>query len=86
MSRWTAGPIGLSRRGFTPDTIAQLRRAYRYLLQSKLNATRALQEIEHDAALTAPEVAYLVEFIRSSQRGVILRRPNRRSEEWVVDE
>jgi UDP-N-acetylglucosamine acyltransferase len=32
--------IGLSRRGFTPDTISQLKRAYRYLLQSKLNTSR----------------------------------------------
>jgi UDP-N-acetylglucosamine acyltransferase len=78
--------IGLSRRGFTPDTILQLKTAYRYLLQSKLNATRALAQIEHDATLAAPEVRYLVEFIRTSQRGVILRRPTRRAEELVADE
>ena len=78
--------IGLSRRGFTPDTIAQLRHAYRYLLQSKLNTTRALAQIEQDASLSAPEVRYLVDFIRSSQRGVILRRPTRRAEELVADE
>ena len=78
--------IGLSRRGFTPDTIAQLRHAYRYLLQSKLNTTRALAQIEQDATLSAPEVRYLVDFIRSSQRGVILRRPTRRAEELVADE
>jgi UDP-N-acetylglucosamine acyltransferase len=78
--------IGLSRRGFTSDTLAQLRRAYRYLLQSKLNTTRALRQIEQDAELTAPEVRHLVEFIGSSHRGVILRRPTRRSEEWGADE
>ena len=78
--------IGLARRGFTADTIAQLKRAYRYLLQSKLNTSRALVEIEHDAALTSPEVRYLVEFIRTAQRGVILRRPSRRAEELVTDE
>ena len=78
--------IGLERRGFTPDTITQLRQAYRYLLQSKLNRTRALAEIEQDEALTAPEVRYLVEFIRTSQRGVILRRATRRAEELVADE
>jgi UDP-N-acetylglucosamine acyltransferase len=78
--------IGLSRRGFTPDTISQLKTAYRYLLQSKLNATRALAQIEQDAALSAPEVRYLVSFIRSSQRGVILRRSTRRAEELVADE
>jgi UDP-N-acetylglucosamine acyltransferase len=76
--------IGLTRRGFTVDTIEQLKRAYRYLLQ--MNTTRALTEIENDPALTSPEVKYLVEFIRTSQRGVILRRPTRRNEELVADE
>lgn len=78
--------IGLARRGFTQDTISQLKRAYRYLLQSKLNTSRALVQIEQDPALTSPEVKYLVEFIRSSTRGVILRRPIRRAEELVADE
>ena len=78
--------IGLARRGFTPDTISQLKRAYRYLLQSKLNTSRALVQIEKDPALTSPEVQYLVEFIRTSERGVILRRPSRKAEELVADE
>src|SRR5688500_2787606 len=78
--------LGLSRRGFTPETISQLKQAYRYLIQSKLNTTRALAEIEADASLSAPEVRYLVDFIRTSRRGVILRRPTRRAEELVADE
>ena len=78
--------IGLSRRGFTPDTISQLKRAYRYLLQSKLNTSRALAAIERDATLTAREVRALVSFIRTSKRGVILRRPTRRAEELVAEE
>ncbi len=78
--------IGLSRRGFTPATIGQLRQAYRYLTQSKLNTTRALAQIEQDESLAAPEVRYMVDFIRSSQRGVILRRAGRRAEELVADE
>lgn len=78
--------IGLARRGFTPSAIGQLKRAYRYLLQSKLNTTRALTAIERDATLNDPEVQYLVDFIRSSQRGVILRKPSRRAEEMVADE
>ena len=76
--------VGLSRRGFTPDTINQLKRAVRYLLQA--NTTHALAQIEGDGTLTSPEVRYLVEFIRSSQRGVILRKPTRRTEELVADE
>ena len=78
--------IGLARRGFTAETIAQLKRAYRYLLQSKLNTSRALAQIEQDPTLSAPEVRYLVEFIRTAQRGVILRRPARRTEEFVADD
>jgi UDP-N-acetylglucosamine acyltransferase len=78
--------IGLARRGFTPDTIAQLKHAYRYLLQSKLNTTQALLQMEHDGSLTAPEIRFLIDFIRGSQRGVILRRPTRRAEELIADE
>ena len=78
--------VGLIRRGFSPDTVSKLKRAYRYLLVSRLNTSRALLQIEQDEALVCPEVAYLVQFIRNSQRGVILRRPIRRAEEMVVDE
>jgi UDP-N-acetylglucosamine acyltransferase len=78
--------IGLERRGFSRDTIDQLKRAYRYLLQSKLNTSRALVQIEQDALLTSPEVRCLVEFIRSSKRGGILRRPTRRVEDLLADE
>ena len=78
--------IGLSRRGFTSDTISQLKQAYRYLIQSKLNTTRALARIDQDPTLASQEVRYLVDFIRSSRRGVILRRPARRTEELVADE
>jgi len=78
--------IGLTRRGFTADTVEQLKRAYRYLLQSKLNTSQAITQIEQDPTLTSPEVQYLVDFIRHSQRGVILRRPTRRAEELVADE
>jgi UDP-N-acetylglucosamine acyltransferase len=78
--------IGLVRRGLTADTVTKLRHAYRYLLQSKLNTSRALAQIESEAGLRCAEVEYLVDFIRSSTRGVVLRRASRRTEETVVDE
>ena len=78
--------IGLERRGVPPDVIAKLKRSFRYLLQSKLNTTSALRQIEKDRSLACQEVQYLVEFIRSSARGVILRRPTRRTEEVLADE
>ena len=75
--------IGLIRRGFSQETIAKLRRAYRILLHS--NTSRAVAQIERDPGLQSPEVRYVVDFIRSSKRGVGLRRPSRRLEE-VVEE
>ena len=76
--------VGLTRRGFTPDTIDQLKRAYRYLLHA--NTTHALEQIEADPTLTSQDVRYLVDFIRSSQRGVILRKPTRKAGELVSEE
>ena len=73
--------IGLARRGFSPELIEQLRKAYRQLVQH--NTSRALELIERDPTLAAPEVHYLVTFITSANRGVILRRPSRRLEDLV---
>ena len=78
--------VGLSRRGFTPEVMTKLKRTYRYLLQSKLNTTSALRQIERESTLACAEVRYLIEFIRSSRRGVILRRATRRQEEVLADE
>jgi UDP-N-acetylglucosamine acyltransferase len=75
--------IGLIRRGFSQDTIAKLRRAHRVLLHA--NTSRAVAQIERDPTLQSPEVRYVLDFIRSSKRGVGLRRPSRRLEE-VVEE
>jgi UDP-N-acetylglucosamine acyltransferase len=81
-----ANTIGLSRRGVEPDVIEKLRGAFRYLLQSKMNTTKAMQQIKKDASLACPEVQYLLDFIRDSKRGVILRRATRRAEEVLADE
>ncbi len=73
--------IGLERRGFSKELVNKLHRAYRHLLQH--NTSRALELIEKDPALRAPEVTYLVEFIASARRGVILRRPSRKLDDFV---
>jgi UDP-N-acetylglucosamine acyltransferase len=75
--------IGLERRKFSRDSISKLRRAFRYLLHS--NTSRALAQIERDPSLHCEEVQYLVDFIRTSSRGVGLRRPSRRLEEVMED-
>lgn len=66
--------VGLERRGTPPETVRRLKRAFRYLLQSKLNTTQALERIRQDRTLQCPEVAHLVDFISGSRRGVHLRR------------
>jgi len=81
-----ANVIGLERRHFEPEVIEKLKRAFRYLLQSKLNTTAALQQIQLDRSLACAEVQYLLDFIRSSKRGVTLRRPSRKAEEVFADE
>jgi UDP-N-acetylglucosamine acyltransferase len=78
--------VGLDRRGIPPDVIAKLKRTLRYLLQSKLNTTSALKQIERDRSLACDEVQFVVDFIRTSKRGVILRRATRRAEELLADE
>ena len=75
--------IGLKRRRFSPESIEKLRRAFRYLLQS--NTSRALAQIERDRSLECDEVQYMVDFIKTSSRGVGLRRPSRRLEQ-VLEE
>src|SRR5580692_3557061 len=57
--------IGLVRRGFSPDVVSKLKRTFRYLLQSTLNTTKALQQIMKDKKLACDEVQYLVDFIRT---------------------
>jgi UDP-N-acetylglucosamine acyltransferase len=79
--------IGLVRRRIPADAIVKLKQAYRYLLTSKLNTTRALAEIERNTELACPEVGHLVDFIRTSSRGVVLRRTlTRRADDAVVAE
>jgi UDP-N-acetylglucosamine acyltransferase len=73
--------IGLARRGFSQELIGKLRRAYRHLVQH--NTSRALVLIARDRSLAAPEVRYVVDFINSAKRGVILRRPSKKVDDLV---
>jgi UDP-N-acetylglucosamine acyltransferase len=65
--------VGLVRRGFAPEAVRALRRAYRVLLQSRLNASDAVERLESEGPHTE-QARILVEFIRTSERGVILKR------------
>jgi UDP-N-acetylglucosamine acyltransferase len=60
--------IGLERHGFSKERVAVLNKAYRILIRSKLNTKQALERLEADLPGES-DVAYLVEFVRSSERG-----------------
>jgi UDP-N-acetylglucosamine acyltransferase len=59
---------GLKRRGFSPETLATLKRAYKTLYRESLTLQEALEKLD---AETAPEVAQLTAFLRSAERGII---------------
>ncbi|MFI3263905.1 MAG: acyl-ACP--UDP-N-acetylglucosamine O-acyltransferase [Rikenellaceae bacterium] len=62
--------IGLSRRGFTPEQIAIIHDSCRILFQSGLNYMNGCTEVESEVEASADR-DYLLEFIRSSKRGII---------------
>jgi UDP-N-acetylglucosamine acyltransferase len=62
--------VGLERRGFNRDRLRAIQHAYRLLLASKLNTSQAVARLKHEGSATE-DVAYLVDFIEQSQRGVL---------------
>ena len=62
--------VGLERKGFDEPRMRALQKAYRLLLASKLNTAQALEKLKSEDIAT-DDVAYLVQFIESSERGVL---------------
>jgi UDP-N-acetylglucosamine acyltransferase len=65
-----ANRLGLERRGLTAGDIDELQAAFRLLSRSKLNTTQALAAIAA-RGFQSQHVRALVEFIKTSQRGVV---------------
>ncbi len=64
---------GLLRRGFPPETIRALGRAWKRIFRSELPVGRALDALEADGDPIG-EVRHMLEFVRRSERGVTSRR------------
>jgi UDP-N-acetylglucosamine acyltransferase len=62
--------VGLERRGFAPDSIRALKEGFRILYRAKLNTKQATEEIRRSLPET-PELKELIQFIETSQRGII---------------
>jgi UDP-N-acetylglucosamine acyltransferase len=61
---------GLKRRGFSPEDIAALKRAYKTLYKSGLSLEEARAELAVQAAEAAP-VRLMVDFLAASTRGIL---------------
>src|SRR5712671_7523101 len=61
---------GLKRRGFSPESINALKRAYRTLYRSGLGLDEAKRELEAQAAEFS-EVRLFLEFVVNSKRGIV---------------
>jgi UDP-N-acetylglucosamine acyltransferase len=62
--------VGVRRRGYSKETIAALHHAFHLLLSARLNTTQAVERIREEIR-DVPEVDDLVNFVESSQRGVV---------------
>jgi UDP-N-acetylglucosamine acyltransferase len=69
-SAYGLNAIGLERRGFTKDRIKKLHHAYKIILASKLNTSQALEKLKAEED-RGEDVDLLIQFIESSERGVI---------------
>ena len=65
--------VGLERRGFTREKMQELHEIYRVYYNMGMNGSKALDYISANFAAT-PERDFIIDFIRSSSRGVIRAR------------
>lgn len=62
--------VGLRRRGFSNETIAQIQDIYREVFVKEQNVTQALKFIETEFN-QSPERDYILDFIKTSERGIV---------------
>jgi UDP-N-acetylglucosamine acyltransferase len=65
----TINKVGMERRGVSEEAQAALRQAYKILFREGLTIPNALERIEEKLP-GCPEVQHLVEFVRTSERGI----------------
>jgi UDP-N-acetylglucosamine acyltransferase len=62
--------VGLTRNGFSKETVSRIRRIYKILYRSGLNTSQALKEIETTVE-ECDEKRILMDFVKSSKRGIL---------------
>ena len=66
--------VGLERKNFSPEKIKLIKEAFRLIYRSKLNTAQAIEAIRQELPQDE-EIAQIVEFIETSDRGIIRRGP-----------
>ncbi len=61
---------GLRRRGFTPEQIQQIRRAYKAIYRERLSLEDAISKLE-EMAVESAEIRPMVDFLKTAERGII---------------
>lgn len=61
--------VGLERNSFAPDAVKPIKEAFRLIYRSKYNTRQALEAVRSELPPT-PEIAQIIEFIESSERGI----------------
>ncbi|MGC2618198.1 MAG: acyl-ACP--UDP-N-acetylglucosamine O-acyltransferase [Acidobacteriaceae bacterium] len=67
---YSMNKVGLERSGFDRERLRAIQHAYRLLLAAKMNVSQAIEKLRAEG-LVSTDVAYLVEFIEQSERGII---------------
>lgn len=62
--------VGLRRRGFQPELIENIHTAYRLLYQRGKLRDDCLAQIEAEVPMS-PEIEYILDFVKTSKRGII---------------
>ena len=62
--------VGMRRRGYSRETLDALHHAFHLLLSAKLNTSQAIERIRAEIT-SVPEVDELLQFVETSQRGVV---------------
>jgi UDP-N-acetylglucosamine acyltransferase len=65
-----ANTIGLERKGFSPERIQALQRAFKLLVRSKKNTTQALAEMRKTLGDSA-DVREMIAFVEKAERGIV---------------
>lgn len=62
--------IGLRRRGYTSEKIAEIQDVYRYIYLRSMNNSKALEVVEAEIPQSV-ERDYIIDFVRTSERGIM---------------